>query len=241
MPAVFVHGVPDTHHVWDAVVDRLGRDDVVTLSLPGFGSPRPSGWPATKEAYLGWVVEQLESLVAEHGDPVDLVGHDWGSLLTIRVASTRGDLLSTWTAGNGPVDETYVWHDTAQAWQTPELGEQVMELMTPDALGPALAEAGLPSSVAAQTAARVDDDMRSCILDLYRSATEVGAEWGPDVDAIDTPGAVLWAQNDPYVPASFGTRLAERTGATLTELDCGHWWPVERPDEVAAALEARWS
>jgi pimeloyl-ACP methyl ester carboxylesterase len=37
MPAVLVHGVPDTHRVWRALIGRLRRDDAVTLSLPGFG------------------------------------------------------------------------------------------------------------------------------------------------------------------------------------------------------------
>ena len=43
MPAVFVHGVPDTERVWSGVIARLRRNDVVTLSLPGFGgeAPRP--------------------------------------------------------------------------------------------------------------------------------------------------------------------------------------------------------
>lgn len=35
MPAVFVHGVPDTSRVWHAVIARLPRQDVVTLALPG--------------------------------------------------------------------------------------------------------------------------------------------------------------------------------------------------------------
>ena len=33
MPAVFVHGVPDTSRVWRPVIERLRRKDVVTLSL----------------------------------------------------------------------------------------------------------------------------------------------------------------------------------------------------------------
>lgn len=237
MPAVFVHGVPDTHHVWDAVIERLGRDDTVALSLPGFGNPRPAGWSATKEAYLEWLIQQLEQLEG----PVDLVGHDWGSLLTLRVASVRGDLLRTWAAGNGPVDEQYQWHETAQLWQTPGVGEQVMEAMTPETMVPALTDAGLPGDDAEAAARRMDDEMKSCILDLYRSAVDVGTEWGPDVDRIVTPGAVLWAQDDPYVPAVFGQRLADRTGAPLTELACGHWWPRERPAEAAAALDACWA
>jgi hypothetical protein len=37
MPAVLVHGVLDTHRVRRALIGRLRRDDVVTLSLPSFG------------------------------------------------------------------------------------------------------------------------------------------------------------------------------------------------------------
>jgi len=51
MPAVFVHGVPDTHRVWRAVVGRLRRDDVVTRSRPGFGSEIPAGFDCTKDAF----------------------------------------------------------------------------------------------------------------------------------------------------------------------------------------------
>jgi pimeloyl-ACP methyl ester carboxylesterase len=52
MPAVFVHGVPDTSRVWHAVIARLPRPDVVTLSLPGFGRPAPDGFDATTVAYV---------------------------------------------------------------------------------------------------------------------------------------------------------------------------------------------
>ena len=76
MPAVLVHGVPETSALWDGLVPLLGRDDVVTLQLPGFGTPRPDGFGATKEEYVDWLVGELES---RQGDgPIDLVGHDWG-------------------------------------------------------------------------------------------------------------------------------------------------------------------
>jgi hypothetical protein len=35
MSAVFVHGVPDTPEVWDAVVSRFGRKDVVSVQPHG--------------------------------------------------------------------------------------------------------------------------------------------------------------------------------------------------------------
>jgi pimeloyl-ACP methyl ester carboxylesterase len=237
MTAVFVHGVPDTHQMWDSLIAALDRDDVVALSLPGFGTPRPDDFAATKEAYVDWVIEQLEAL----DGPVDLVGHDWGSIIVQRVVSLRPDLVRTWACGSGPVDRTYVWHDMAQAWQTPEVGEQVMEAMVPDALAVFLAEE-IGTDNAARVASHLDDRMKGCILPLYRSATQVGDEWHDGVDVIARPGLVLWGRDDPYVGPEFAERLGQRTGARVVVFDdTAHWWPVTRAAEAARELEAHWA
>ena len=59
MPAIFVHGVPDTPRVWQKVISRLGRKDVITLALPGFGVPPPEGFRPTKEGYVEWLIARL--------------------------------------------------------------------------------------------------------------------------------------------------------------------------------------
>ena len=242
MTAVLVHGVPDTFHVWDAVRSHLTRTDVDTPALPGFGRPVPDGFDCSKEAYAAWLVGELEGVVAATGSPVDLVGHDWGGILVQFVGSTRPDLVRTWVAGNAPLDDEYVWHDAAQAFQTPEVGEQVVALMTGEAMVEMFVESGIPRDAAEVTAAGIDDTMRASILALYRSAVTVGAEWQPAVEANSVPAMALWATDDPYVPARYGTRLAERVGGRLVQLDgCGHWWPLQRPEETAAALEGFWA
>ena len=48
---------------------------------------------------------------------------------------------------------------------------------------------------------------------------------------------MIWGRDDPCVSLSFGERLAERMKAELVVLDCGHWWPYERPAETAEALQ----
>jgi len=149
MPAVFVHGVPETHLIWDPIRSKLSRKDTVAVDMPGFGAPVPEGFDATKEAYVDWLTREIEKI----GEPVDLVGHDWGSLLTLRVASTRPDLIRTWTGGSGAVHPDYVWHDMAKMWQTPGVGEQVMQAMTPDALKGALGGGGVPQEYVDQIAA----------------------------------------------------------------------------------------
>ena len=87
---VFVHGVPETHHLWNGVREALGRNDTIAVACPGFGTPRPAGFAATKEAYVDWLVAELEKI----GEPVDLVGHDWGGAFTLRIASIRPDLFA---------------------------------------------------------------------------------------------------------------------------------------------------
>jgi len=238
MPAIFVHGVPDTHHVWDALRPHLSRDDVTAVDLPGFSSPVPDGWNATKEEYADWLIGEVENA----GEPVDIVGHDWGALLTARLVSVRPDLVRSWAIGGGAIDAEYVWHDMARSWQTPELGEQVMQGMSGAALEAGMAGAGVPAEHASVTAGNVDDTMKECILKLYRSATEVGKEWQPDTEHIDRPGLLIWGGKDPYMQVDFARNMENRTGARLLVFeDSSHWWPLEKPAEAASALEEFWA
>ncbi|MBW8802085.1 MAG: alpha/beta fold hydrolase, partial [Streptomyces sp.] len=78
MPAILIHGVPDTHHVWDDVRRHLSRTDVEAWDLPGFAAARPDDFGSTKEEYVSWLIDRLERI----GEPVDLVGHDWGCIFT---------------------------------------------------------------------------------------------------------------------------------------------------------------
>ncbi|MEA2148085.1 MAG: hypothetical protein QOG59_3672, partial [Solirubrobacteraceae bacterium] len=241
MPAVLVHGNPDSHLLWELVEPYLGHEqDVTAVDLPGFAHPAPDDFPATKEAYVEWLVEQIES-VAEAGGPVDLVGHDWGSLLVQRVASIRPDLLSSVAVGGAAVDVDYPWHDIAQIWQTPGEGERYMEEDLTEAVSvPYLIENGVPETYAQRNAWLVPGN-KDCILKLYRSAVHIGAEWQPELEHVRLPSMVIWGREDPYVPLSWAQRLAQRISAELVVLECGHWWPYERPRETADALLRLWA
>lgn len=242
MPVVLVHGVPDTERSWDRLRAELGRADVTALSLPGFGVPTPPDFAATKEEYASW----LEGEVAAFGEPVDLVAHDWGALLAQRVASVRPELIRTLAIGSGPLDRTYTWHAMAQAWQTPDVGEQVMEGMLgmePAALAAGLAAGGAPEDLARIEAEHVDATMADCILALYRSAVTVGDEWQDALDAMPPrPAVVFHGADDPYLGTDIAERMAARLHAPLVCFeDCSHWWAWARAAETAAALTRLWA
>jgi pimeloyl-ACP methyl ester carboxylesterase len=237
MPAFLVHGVPDTAMLWDDVRKHLDRDDVIVPSMPGFSTPVPNGFDATKEAYVSWLIEQVEAA----SEPVDIVGHDWGSLLVQRLVSLRPDLVRTWAAGGGPLDTEYVWHETAKIWQTPEAGETLMAALTPEAMTVVLLRQGVDHTYASEVAELIDERMKTCILALYRSATRVAEDWAP-LAAPAPPGLVIWGGDDPYASVDYGRRLAERTGATFAPLEgCSHWWPHQRAADVAGLLNQHWA
>jgi pimeloyl-ACP methyl ester carboxylesterase len=236
MTTVFIHGVPDTASVWSRLSARLTETDCVALSLPGFGCARPDAFAASKEDYVRWLVGVLDALPP----PLDIVAHDWGSILTLRVLSVRPDLIRSWVGGGAPFTEDYTWHPTARLWQTPGAGEKAMERFTGDLAMDMLTRAGLSEQDARETALRVDEPMKECILGLYRSGRDVFREWGPSLPAVIAPGLVLWGERDIYASADYADRIGEVTGAEVVRLDCGHWWQLERVEESARAVRSFW-
>jgi pimeloyl-ACP methyl ester carboxylesterase len=244
MPAVFVHGNPETPVIWDPLLAHLDRSDVVALHLPGFGRPTPEGWGATKEEYAEWLTGELEAL----GEPVDLVGHDWGGGFAMRVASTRPDLVRSWACDVlGLFHADYVWHDFAQIWQTPGAGEdyfaQTMAMPAADRV--ALYESiGIPAATGELLVAAADDEMSRCILALYRSAAQPAmVRWGEELDPAATrPGLAVVAPADPFVRSTdLAVEVADRLGARVHELaGQGHWWMLGDPAGGAAMLTEFW-
>ena len=86
---------PTRRRCGTALRSHLTRTDVVAPNLPGFDAPLPAGFGATKEEYVDWVIGEIEKV----GEPVDLVGHDWGSIIVLRVTSVRPDLVRTLACG----------------------------------------------------------------------------------------------------------------------------------------------
>ena len=153
MTVVLVHGNPEIPAVWAPLIERLGRDDVVTPQLPGFGAPAPEGFGATKEEYVAWLAGELEDI----GAPVDLVGHDWGGGFALRIACTRPDLIRSWVSDvAGMLDPGYVWHDFAKLWQSDAAEQWVADTaaQTAEERAALLEAAGVTHDAASRSAPR---------------------------------------------------------------------------------------
>jgi pimeloyl-ACP methyl ester carboxylesterase len=186
------------------------RSGVSSRTAPRVRERATRGFSATKDAYVDWLIGELDAI----GEPVDLVGHDWGGIITVRVATAFGDRVRSWVTDAANIfHEQYEWHDFAKTWQTPGEGEAAMEalrgLPVDDGVA-VLVGLGVPESGARAMWEAGDEKMDACILDLYRSAVPNAAhDWGSAVAPTKAPGLVLVASDDP-----FGNETLSRDMAT---------------------------
>lgn len=245
---VFVHGNPETSAIWQPLGAELalrGVDDIVLLSPPGFGAPTPDGWGATRQEYVDWLIAEVERL----DGPVDIVGHDWGAGHVYGVLAQRPELFASWAADcGGLLNRNYQWHDAAQTWQTPGVGEEAVGMLThidSTDLAGILQGLGMSDDIAAQVAPHVSQEMGRCILALYRSASQPAMrDLGALLATKRLPrGAVIIPTTDTYPGTpDMAREVARSLHATTIELaDRGHWWMIEDPSTAAQQLIDFWN
>ena len=247
MTRVFIHGNPETTAIWGPLLNELRtrrESNLVCLSAPGFGAPRPDDFDALPTSYVDWLVGELERIER----PVDLVAHDWGAGHVYGLLAQRPDLIRSWAADcAGLVHPEYVWHDMAKAWQTNEIGEHVIEMMMAGSVNERVdrfVELGMTEQIAAAIVTETDPSIGGCILDLYRGAAQpVMADLGRTLLATELPrGLVLDATGDAYSQPDLGRDMAERFGASVFTMEGeGHWWMCSVASAAADALVEFWS
>jgi pimeloyl-ACP methyl ester carboxylesterase len=244
MTIVFVHGVPETPSLWNAV-RALVPEPSVALRLPGFGSARPDGMHG-KEEYAAWLADELRAI----GGPVDLVGHDWGAHLAMRVVSAHDVPVRSWVSdvAHGWHPE-YRWHDAATLWQKSPEGEESLVALREAApgsgatFGEVLRSRGMSAELAQEVDAAHDEVMSAAILALYRSAwPNFHADWGKEFEGpVGARGLVLVPTGDPMARPDQDRDVARQLGAEYGELDgLTHYWMLQDPERGAAALRRFW-
>jgi pimeloyl-ACP methyl ester carboxylesterase len=243
MTIVFVHGFPETSRIWGPLRTVLGRDSLA-LALPGFGTPGPAR--ATKDAYADWLADALRAIEP----PVDLVGHDVGALLSLRLATAIDVELRSFVVDVADIfHPDFVWPERVRRLQVHGVGEEMMEAERraspggPTGTAAPLLGHGVPPDLAREIAAAHDEVMSRCILDFYRSAIpNVSAGWWRDVTGPTRARGLVLLLPDPPEVEAMSFEVAERIGADTARLDrLDHCWMAEAPGTVAPVLERFWS
>jgi len=245
MTIVFVHGLLETCEVWTPLRKALDRD-TVAVALPGFGTARPDGFRGTKDAYAEWLGETLSRVE----QPIDVVGHDVGALLTMRVASAFDVPLRSWVVDVANIfHPRFAWPERVHKLQTQGVGEEMLKTSReadpddPKSTTSRLVRAGVPRDLARVIGRAHDEVMSRSILDFYRSAVpNVSAGWWEDIKAPTQSRGLVLLLPDPPEDEAMSMEVAERLGAQKARLkDLNHCWMAEAPKVVAPVLERFWS
>lgn len=238
---LFLHGNPDSGHLWDGVLEELGEAGrYVVPDLPGFGRSHPYGdFDCTLESMVRWVDGVLDAADVE--TPVHLVVHDFGGPYGLAWACRNEARVASVTATNTLFFSDYRWHFWARVWRTPRLGELSARLMGRRLFDWEMRRGskGLTDEQLDATWRFVDEHVKAMVLRLYRATDpEVFRGWEDELRGVlaRVPSQALWGVHDPYIPPFWAERLG--AGEVVYFEDCGHWLPAEAPTGVAERL--RW-
>jgi pimeloyl-ACP methyl ester carboxylesterase len=251
-PVLLLHGAPETSAVWRVVQPALavGRR-VLAADLPGLGGSSYNG-PFDIPSVAGQVAALLDSEAP--GQPVDLVGHDWGGMVALHIAGSRPDLVRRLAVANAPygnVNPLRAAHVPVFALPlVPELlfrlgGARVVDFMLRAAWrSPARLD---PDVRAEYVAAYTEPDKVSAMLGYYRAAARPAvaalAGLGDPTPAPPRVTAdrvlVLWGAADPVLPVGVGEGVVAAIGSQcvmVTIPGAGHFVIEEATDTVISVL-----
>ena len=245
VPALFLHGVPDSGELWRGAIERLPAGiRALAPDLPGQGR---SALPPDFDFSLDAMARFVEALVDALGiaEPLHLVGHDFGAIYGMAWAVRSPARVRSIAVSNTNFFSDYRWHAGARLWRTPVLGELTI-LTTSRGVWRSTLSKVAPALPAALVEAGYDafksPSVRRTILKLYRATDPANFRgWEDALLALmaSTPSLVLWGDKDPFVSPKWAEKFRARTTRHFPEYS--HWLPAEAPAAFAAGLAELWA
>lgn len=248
-PVVLLHGFPQRATCWAAVSEQLNAEGLRTYALDQRGYS-PGARPGSRFDYrVSELVGDVVALIDQIGQPVHLVGHDWGSAVAWAVAAHHPESLRTLTAVSVPHPGAFAKSMVSSPqllksyymllFQLPVLPERM--LSRKDGLGEKILQAAgmTPPMIETFRDQIVADGALPGGLGYYRSAVLSGGDLGGKVSV---PTTLVWSDGDTALDRR-GAELTQQFVTGPYELDivegASHWLPDERPAELAASILRR--
>ncbi len=258
-PVLLLHGYPQTHAIWHVVAAALAeRFTVVCPDLRGYGDSAVPASDETHAAYSKRVMarDEFELMRALGFERFAVVGHDRGARVARRLALDHGanvtrlallDIVPT-AAIYALLDQeraTVVWRYFFLI-QPPDLPERLIEAQADHYLSWTLREwcdtpGALTEAAMAEYRRCFDPATIRASCEDYRAGATIDLDHDLE-DAerkVSCPVLLLWSREG--IGSSYDVLKIWRGEAGEVRgrpLDCGHFLPEERPEEVASELFA---
>lgn len=247
-PILLLHGFPDSQAMWDGVTEHLvaAGHRVIAYDQRGYGA---SSAPIGQHHYaIDRIVQDAADVlnVLGVGEPVTVVGHDWGAFVSWALCLSRPEIVGRHVAISAG-------HPSALR----AVGvEQIRKaFFVPGLLVPGFAERALAfrdftlwrrlcsthPDLDRVTADMARDGRLTAALGWYRqnAVTIATRRWS----ACRVPTLGIFSTDDAHLVEEQMVRSKEHMAAAwdYVKIDgAGHWLPLERSEELAALI-AGWA
>jgi pimeloyl-ACP methyl ester carboxylesterase len=242
-PVVLIHGFPTSGHLWAEVVPLVPAGHrVVVLDLLGYGrSDRPRARRVTIQAHADRTIQLFDTLGIREAC---VVGHDVGGGVAQSIAVrhparvSRLCLIDSVAFDGWPGREVRfaravlpVARHLPPAWLLPMLRGGLLR-------GYADHDRGV-HSVAQYVRPFGTTEGRDTLVRHLREldATDT-AGLAPRLKDVDRPAAIVWGEDDPFLPTAIGHRLREAIPHATLDIIPGarHFTPEEAPRRIGDVL-----
>jgi len=238
-PAVVcVHGLGGSSNTFTPLMPAMARHRVVRVDLPGSGRSQRAEGGLTIERYVATTLDVCDRLKVTRAH---WVGHSMGNIVLQHIAAAHPRRVAS-LAMFGPLITPPDAARTAIKARAAKAREGAAGMQE-------IAQALLQTSISADTrehlpiaVAYVRESLMRQDGDAYARSCEALAEAQPAaVDQIEAPVLLVTGDEDGVAPPQAVRAMADRLHRAASKRvvvlpRCGHWTPVERPEECQREL-----
>lgn len=248
-PVVLLHGWPERATSWRMVTPHLHEAGLRTYAPDQRGYSRGARPERRRDYALQHLRDDAIALIETIGQPVHLVGHDWGGAIGWLVAAKRPDLVRSWTSASTPHTKAFAlalartkqgpksWY--MGAFNLPGVPEWVARTGRMDV---PLRKGGMTKEDVQRVHDEIIDDGAMHYGLMYYRAIPFSLPAMKDEMVVRVPTTYVWSDKDVAITDA-GLKMTEQfveaPYEVVTLAGVSHWIPTEAPDELAEHILKR--